>query len=257
MRIAFFLLGLGACLPSTQLDVTKSGAGSGTVTSDPGGITCGDQCVMIMDPEGVVELTAKPADGDAFRGWSGDCSGVGTCTIDSSFNAEVDARFEKITTVTVQMKGAPGNVEVRSMPAGLTCIGGTCTGQFVRGTDVVLSTLLPPMLHFDGWTGACDGNTSSCTIQIGDDPIDAALSFRRLVALQMSSGGDGYLVSETTSCNWNGCTVLVPEGESRSVRAQLGSTATRVTWSADCAGTIGDTCNLAMTRPMTAGASFQ
>lgn len=143
MRIAFFLLGLGACLPSTQLEVTKSGAGSGTVTSDPGGIDCGDQCLMTMDAEGVVELTAKPADGDAFRGWSGDCSGTGMCTIDSSFDAEVDARFEKITNVTVQMKGAPTNVQVRSLPLGLTCVDGTCTGQFVRGTDVVLTMPLP------------------------------------------------------------------------------------------------------------------
>lgn len=98
MRIAILVLGLGlglaGCLPSTELVVTKSGAGSGTVKSDPLGIDCGDACTMQMDAEGVVELTATPAMGFVFKGWSGDCSGVGTCVIDSSYNSEVDARFE-------------------------------------------------------------------------------------------------------------------------------------------------------------------
>lgn len=256
MRIAFFVLGLGACLPSTQLEVSKSGAGSGTVTSDPGGIDCGDQCVMTMDAEGVVELTAKPADGDAFRGWSGDCSGIGTCTIDSSFHAEVDARFEKITNVTVQMKGAPANIEVRSVPSGLTCVDGTCTGQFVRGTDVVLMMPLQPMFHFDGWTGACEGSTPTCTVHVGAEPIDVAATFRALKTLTLMWNGNGSLGTGNASCGFNGCAALVPDGDNVIVRASYGVN-TRVVWSHECVGTVGDTCSFAVTRPTTVGASFQ
>lgn len=106
MRIAILVFGLGlglaGCLPSTELTVTKSGAGTGTVKSKPGGIDCGDACTMRMNAEGVVELDAIADNGFAFRGWSGDCSGTGTCVIDSSFDAEVDARFEAVTTITVQ-----------------------------------------------------------------------------------------------------------------------------------------------------------
>ena len=158
MRIAILAvaLSLPACLPSTDLTVTKSGAGSGTVKSDPFGIECGDQCTMHMDAEGVVELTAIPEMGHAFRGWSGDCSGAGKCTIDSSFSAEVDARFEVVSTVTVQMTGA--GVDVVSNPPGLVCTDGTCTGEFARGTDVTLSFAQIPSLHFDGWSGACRGH---------------------------------------------------------------------------------------------------
>lgn len=123
MRIAILSLGIGlglaACLPSTELTVTKSGAGSGTVTSDPVGIDCGDQCTMRMDAEGVVELAATPAEGHAFRGWSGDCIGVGTCTIDSSFDGEVDARFEMVSAVTVQMTSAPADVVNQPPMAGV------------------------------------------------------------------------------------------------------------------------------------------
>jgi hypothetical protein len=256
MRIAFLLLGLAACLPNTQLEVTKSGAGSGTVTSDPSGINCGDACMMSMDAEGVIELVAKPAEGDAFRGWSGDCSGIGTCTIDSSFSAEVDARFDKVTTMTVQMKGAPANVEVRSMPAGLTCVDGTCTGQFVRGTDVVLTTIIPPMLHFDGWSGACGGTTATCTIRMGDEPVVAAIAFRTLMPLTVTWIGNGSLSTGNASCGFSGCAALIPEGDSVVVHASYGA-GTNVTWTGECAGNVGNTCTVTMNRAKTVGASFQ
>lgn len=144
MRIAILLVAVAGCLPSTELTVTKSGAGSGTVKSDPFGIDCGDQCTMHMDAEGVVELTATPEMGHAFRGWSGDCSGTGACTIDSSFSAEVDARFEVVSTITVQRTG---DVDILSTPPGLVCRDGSCTGEFVRGTDVTLTFAQNPALH--------------------------------------------------------------------------------------------------------------
>jgi hypothetical protein len=224
------------------------------VKSDPFGIDCGDQCTMHMDAEGVVELTATPEMGHAFRGWSGDCSGSGTCTIDSSFSAEVDARFEVVSTITIELTG-PG-VDVVSNPTGLVCSDGTCTGEFARGTDVTLSFAQDPALHFDGWSGACEGVDSMCTVHVGDEPISAGLKFRRLFGLSLSATGDGTLVGAGTMCRYGGCAALVPDGDTVTLQAQRGPTVMFSTWSGDCASANGDSCTLVMSQGRMAGVFF-
>ena len=62
------------------LTVAKSGTGAGTVTSSPAGINCGATCSANFNNGSSVTLTASPATGSSFAGWSGGgCSGTGTC----------------------------------------------------------------------------------------------------------------------------------------------------------------------------------
>ena len=49
---------------------------SGTVTSAPAGIFCGDDCTESYPDNTVVTLTARPGVKSYFVGWSGDCSGT-------------------------------------------------------------------------------------------------------------------------------------------------------------------------------------
>src|SRR5439155_992377 len=53
------------------LTVTNAGAGIGTVTSAPAGISCGTTCAAEFPNGTAVTLTAAPAAGSAFNGWSG------------------------------------------------------------------------------------------------------------------------------------------------------------------------------------------
>src|SRR2546428_97530 len=53
------------------LTVNKAGIGNGTVTSSPAGIDCGATCSAAYDSGTVVTLTATPASGSTFTGWSG------------------------------------------------------------------------------------------------------------------------------------------------------------------------------------------
>jgi uncharacterized delta-60 repeat protein len=74
--------------------VTKAGAGSGTVVSGPAGVACGSICTAPFDDGSAVTLTATPASGSAFAGWSGGgCSGTGTCTLTMSADRAVTATF--------------------------------------------------------------------------------------------------------------------------------------------------------------------
>src|SRR5215472_15307245 len=64
------------------LSVVKVGTGSGTVTSAPPGISCGASCSASYASGTAVTLSASPASGSTFTGWSGGgCSGSGTCTV--------------------------------------------------------------------------------------------------------------------------------------------------------------------------------
>ncbi|HME41928.1 MAG TPA: C1 family peptidase, partial [Syntrophorhabdales bacterium] len=76
------------------LSVSKTGNGSGTVSSYPTGISCGATCSAQFVPGTQVTLTATPDANSTFGGWSGGpCSGVGTCTMNMDASKSVTATF--------------------------------------------------------------------------------------------------------------------------------------------------------------------
>ena len=80
-------------LPGGVLTVLKTGEGLGTVTSVPPGIDCGSDCSQVFLEGTVVDLTAVAEIGSTFEGWSGACSGTGTCTLTVNADTEVTATF--------------------------------------------------------------------------------------------------------------------------------------------------------------------
>jgi hypothetical protein len=93
------------------LTVNKTGSGQGTVTSSPSGINCGPTCSADFTSGAVVTLTATPATGSTFAGWSGACSGTGTCTVTMDTDKTVTATF----TSTVRPPAAPNQLRVRAV----------------------------------------------------------------------------------------------------------------------------------------------
>lgn len=85
---------VGAIPSAWTLSVSRSGTGSGAVTSSPTGISCGTACSKDYPTSTVVTLTAKPAKGSAFTGWSGACTGTSsTCTVTMTAARSVVATF--------------------------------------------------------------------------------------------------------------------------------------------------------------------
>ncbi len=78
-----------------ELSVSIAGAGIGTVTSQPGGIDCGTDCIEAYDADTLVTLTASRAAGSVFAGWSGACSGVDSCEVVMDAARSVTATFSE------------------------------------------------------------------------------------------------------------------------------------------------------------------
>lgn len=77
------------------LRVSLTGTGSGSVTSSPGGISCGATCAAGIATGTTITLTATPATGSTFTGWSGACAGTGACVvIKSAVTQTVTATFD-------------------------------------------------------------------------------------------------------------------------------------------------------------------
>lgn len=81
---------------SVLLRVSRAGKGSGSVTSAPAGIVCGGDCTEPYAAGSSVTLTAAPDLGSAFAGWSGACSGTGTCLVTLVADTAVTATFRRI-----------------------------------------------------------------------------------------------------------------------------------------------------------------
>jgi len=101
---------IGGASPAVKLDVSTNGTGSGSVSSDVGGIDCGSSCLASFDAGTAVTLTATPSPGSRFTGWSGgacsfngkcypvgNCFTTGSCTPDTGISEQtVTATFTRL-----------------------------------------------------------------------------------------------------------------------------------------------------------------
>ena len=150
---------------SQSLIVTKSGNGTGTVTSDPAGINCGGDCSEVYAPGTVVTLTATPSANSVFVGWSSAACNdtAGPCVVTVNAATSVDAIFNlRQFTLTVTKSGA-GTGTITSIGPGINC-GTDCTETYNAGTMVQLVPSAGMDSEFTGWSGDCTGLSVPCNV---------------------------------------------------------------------------------------------
>jgi phospholipase C len=84
-----------------QLTVQLAGTSRGTVASTPAGIGCAPTCTASFNSGTSVKLVATPASGAYFAGWSGACTGTGSCTLAMNASKSATATFNVNQTVKV------------------------------------------------------------------------------------------------------------------------------------------------------------
>jgi Divergent InlB B-repeat domain len=152
-----------ANLGVSSVTVTRSGAGSGTVTG--GKINCGGTCTTPLAVGTVVTLSAKAASNSTFTAWTGDCVGTQlTCTFTITAENNVTANFDLAPAGGGGGGGAAsfkisisknGNGTVTTDPA---------TQSFARGSAVTLTATPGAGQPWVGWGGACAGTSPICTL---------------------------------------------------------------------------------------------
>jgi hypothetical protein len=163
--------------PLGRLDVVKAGAGTGTVTGSPLGISsdinCGTACSSdsadyIMNT--AVTLAATPDAGHAFTGWSGDwCSGTGPCVVTMNAAKSVTATFTPLGRLDIVKAGA-GTGTVTGLPLGISSdinCGTACSSDsayYIINTAVTLTAAPETGNIFTGWSGGGCSGTEPCVV---------------------------------------------------------------------------------------------
>jgi aryl-phospho-beta-D-glucosidase BglC (GH1 family) len=131
--------------------VTKAGTGTGTVTSSPSGVNCGSSCSANFASGASVTLTAAAASGSTFAGWSGACTGTGSCVLSMTAARNVTATFN--TTSTNPVCSNP--ITFTNNTGNFNTTGAACyrTTQNVAGWGCS---------NFDGRTVAVGGVARTC-----------------------------------------------------------------------------------------------
>ena len=166
--------------PAPTLSVTLNGKGK--VTNVNRTINCGVVC-SVTPLAGVLNgwsetLIATAGSGSTFTGWTGACSGSApTCRVIVGGLVNVGATFTATigggggggggaTTANLTLKVSTSNPgTVTSDIGGVNC-GTACTAAVAPGTAVTLTAIPPVGKTFAGWSGACTGSASTCTISV-------------------------------------------------------------------------------------------
>ena len=156
------------------LSYSKTGTGTGKVTILNTGTVCTSVCSTSFLSGTVVRLTATPDAASSFAGWTGGCSGSGTCVVTLNDATQVSGRFNKVkSTLTTKVQGATGG---RITATGVNCTS-QCQTLIANTSKVSLKATPAAGWRLQKWTGACSG-TGTCSLKMSSDKKVGAIFVR-------------------------------------------------------------------------------
>ena len=223
------------------LSAAKAGTGSGSITSSPAGINCGADCSESYTSGTTVSLTATPASGSTFAGWSGssDCTNdaggatanpttvsmnaAKSCT--ATFNVSASAPSCSASasnpgigqSIVITATGGSGGTSPyyswnTGSGGGSCATGGTCTTSYsTSGTKTITVTR-------NGVSGTCSvtvstapnpptaayTGSSACTVSGWGDDVDTTTA--RPIRVYYKLGSGSAVLGPTVTAGTSGCT---------------------------------------------------
>ena len=258
------------------LTVTLAGTGTGTVVSNPLGISCTNtggvsDCSELYDHGTSVRLTATSGPHSTFAGWSGGCSGTGPCDVSMIQAQSVTATFNLVSYPLAIAGAGTGSGRVQSGTAGIDCPitagvpGSGCSAPFQALTMVTLAATATNGSAFAGWGGGGCSGTGPCTVTM-DQALTVVATFTlldRTLSVNGAGNGVGAVVSDPAAILCaisNGvpggfCDASLDHGTTITLAATANNSSTFTGWSgAGCSGT--GPCTITMDAAKSVTATF-
>lgn len=224
------LIKYGLAPQQNTLTIAKTGAGNGAITSVPDGIICGATCSAAYNAGTVVTLSSISDSGSTFDGWSGACTGTGTCQVTMDALKNVSAAF-----------GANGSC------------GSAVTGVYPAAPAVNLCISGSPSSVTQGatWNWTCSGSgggaPASCSAGITTYPVS--------VTIAGTGSGNVNSVPSGIACISGTCSSNFTAGSSVSLVPVVSGSAKFSGWSGDCTNGSGN-CSLSIDGAKSVTATF-
>lgn len=245
---------------SYSLNLTKSGTGSGSVTSNPAGITCGSDCSEVYSSGTIVSLISTPASGSIFVGWSGDSDCLDgkvtmtankTCTATFGLNPAGYGLTVNIASGLSSEGNGSGNVT--SSPAGINC-GTDCSESYSFGTVVSLIASPASGSTFTGWSG--DSDCLDGTVTMTANKACTATFKLDTATLNVVRSGDGLVVSNPSGINCGTeCSKSYAKGTKVTLSAKPSSNSKFAGWAGGGCQGLGD-CTVSLDNQTSVSATF-
>ena len=244
---------------AANYQVTVTLNGSGLVKSDPAGIDCGTTCVAAFPGGKEVTLTATPATGFFFAGWTGACTGTADCKLLMTANRAVRAKFSVLpaTDANLTVK-TTGTGTVVSTPAGIDC-GQACSANFAIDTALTLTASPAEGFTFSKWTGGCTGTAATCQLTLKKNTTVSA-AFKAIPVstfnLTINNAGGGTVSSDPAGIDCGTtCTASFNSGTVVTLTAAPAEGYEFSEWKGACTGNGG--CQVTMDKVRSVTAAFK
>jgi uncharacterized repeat protein (TIGR02543 family) len=163
-----------------------------------------------------------------------------------------------LSTLNVAFDG-DGTGTITSTPAGISCTPdkSPCAGDFKTGAAVKLTAAPDTSSTFTGWTGACKGSATTCTVKpSGLSTVSAQFKKKTFtVTIQKAGAGNGTISSDGPLACGSTCTATLPAGTIVRLKAAPDASSTFTGWTGQCTSTVVQ-CNFPVDGDITVTATF-
>jgi hypothetical protein len=254
--------------------VLRDGAGAALPSASGNAVTA--PCTL-CDLGSAARLTATPAAGWHFGGWSGACAGAAsTCDVTMTTKRTAWATFVDDRVAELQLlRGGTGSggVAVGWDAAGAAAVPPfgqsdlPSTQALPTSTPVYLTAVPAPDSVFTGWSGGNGGAACALTGRCAFDPARGAatvvasfaLKPKLMVNLDVGAGVDPYGIASVLNCRELTCTYPMEPNQTVQITQQVDNASSvgwRFTqWTGGCTGT--GACQLVMDRDRSVTAQFR
>src|ERR1700683_4956303 len=163
---------------------SQVGAG-GTINCLLNGSSATNACSATVKSGSVFVLTEAANGTSNFTGWSGACSGTGSCVVTMSQNQTVSPTFttqQNPFAVTITSNGGVTSTSNPTVATEINCANplppSVCSTNFASGTQVTFTATPATGYSFSGWTaGPCNGSpTNTCAFTVSSSTSSTATS---------------------------------------------------------------------------------